>query len=296
MTELNTTTTTVTEQPIVTTETAPVNVTEATTVTEAPKTEEPKDEKKERVAKQFAELSKRERRLVEQERRLKEQSTKVAQYEKNLQKAKENPIDFIKDLTGENFDSILNKYIGLVGTDDKKPEDIKLQRLEERIVAYEKAEQERQETLKQQSSQQMWQQHLNVVSNYVEQNKDQYEVILSHPQRAVQIYQDILSQAIRDAGRELAEDEVVACINRTEEWMTEEYKPLIEKLTKTKKFSPTVTVKTEPEKVITETLKPRTLTNNLSTATPTLQTDKKLSREERDRLKLEEIRRKYDSK
>ncbi len=256
--------------------------TEVVESTEAVKEDAAEVAKKDKTAKRFAELSKRENELRRKERSIKENITKFQDYEKAKVDAKKNPIAFVQQLTGMSFDDIIN--LSLTNLNDNPDPNKKI---EEKLAALEKEREEEKEFKKKSQQEQSKIEHLNGVNSYIAEHKDEYEVILSHPKRGTEVYFDLLDQALQVAQRPLDGDEVISILNQTEKILTNEVKPLFDALSKSKKFATKVenTIKTEPEKVTTDI---KTLTNDLSSASSTVST-KKMTDEER----MAEIRRKF---
>lgn len=283
-------------QTTVTTETNTVtdpNVNTASTEEVTPVVPVPEPVKEDKTSARFAALARQERKLQEQKRELHQKSVKVSEYERIQALAKEDPLKYIEQLTGSKFEDVLNKFIGLDASKAQENEpEAKIKRLEERVAAAEKAEQDRVANLSKQQNEAEWKNHIAAVSKYIndENKKDskQYEVIMAHSGRALSVYQQLLNDTVEAAGRPLDNEEVIAILNRTEEVLATELKPLVEKLKKTSRFSDT---KTEPEKVIqTETKKQTTLTNDLSTSSPVVQ--RKMNSRDAHQ---EEVARKYQA-
>lgn len=242
--------------------------------------EEKTDEQKKldlKNTKQFAEIAKRENELRRKERSIKENLNKLQEYEKAKMDAKKNPIAFVQQLTGMSFDDIINLSLTNMDVDPQK-------KIEEKLAAIEKEREEEKAARAKNQDNQAWNDHIANVNQYITENADNYEVILSHPERGTTIYKDLLDRAIEVAGRPLETNEVVALLNRTEQILTSEVKPLFDRLSKSKKFSSNKVaeeVKTVSEKVVTDN-KSKTLTNDLATQTTEIPTNwNELSDEEK---------------
>lgn len=239
-------------------------------------------EKKDKTTQRFAELSKRENSLRLKEKSYKENLSKYQQYEKDKALADKNPIAFLSSLTGKSFDEIIN--LSLTNLDDKPADPQK--KIEEKLAALEKERAEEKAAAAKYNENKNWNDHISNVSKFVQENPDDHEVILSHPDRGTQIYRELLDTALKTARRPLDGDEVIALLKRTEQLLTNEVKPLFERLSKSKKFSTKIeSIKAEPEKNVTDI---KTLTNDLAATSSTVQ-NKKQTDEER----LAEIKRKF---
>lgn len=250
-----------------------------------------------RGAQRFAELARQERILHQKAQELKAKEEKLSKYEQYERDLEENPVGFIKKVKGYSFDDITKKHLEALDREDgKESPNSYNKRVEQRIEQLEKQRELEKESLYKQQQEQAYSQHITAVSKYIQSNKDNYEVIMAHPSRATTLYKEILDNAISIAGRELAHDEVVAVINRTEELLYEEVKPLVENLTKTKKFNfkTESKIETVTEQAKTKTV-PNTLTNNLVSGVNTAPIKERatLSKEERDKLDLEEIKKSF---
>lgn len=235
-----------------------------------------------KTAERFAQIAKRERGLQLKEQQFKEQRTKYINYEKSIQKAKEDPIAFLNEVAGMDFDTVINKHLEkLNGTPvDKAQENAHYKGIENRIAQLEQEKIKLEEAKVNKANQQMYEQHITAVSNYVEKNKEQYEVIISYPDRALQIFNKLESQHLQDYGT-LSDEEVVTIIGETEKILTEEIRPLYDRLSKTSKFKNTETKVTNinPEKPVAERKTQQTLTNNIP-STPSTNSNKPPSNEE----------------
>jgi hypothetical protein len=265
-----------TETPVVeTAETAQVTDESGKPVEVTPElTKEKKAEIK--ASRYFAEISKREGELRRKEKSIKESSIKAEQYEKDKEFAKKNPIKYLQKLTGLSFDEVINLSLNDL---DSKPEDPN-KKIEEKLALWEKEREQEKVTKFKQQNDLAWNQHISKVAEFVNKNSDNYEVILSHPDRGTEIYKELVNDTIRLAGRELTGDEVVALIDRTEQLLTHEVKPLFERLSKSKKFSSkTGDNKPVPEKTISDN-RPKTLTNSIESSGSTAVKGKVLSHED----------------
>jgi hypothetical protein len=232
-----------------------------------------KEPKEERLAKQFAELSRKEYQLRNQEKSLKEKVSKAERYQKEKEAFNTDPIAFLEQ-QGWDYEKITKWYLNnKIGQPEQEAhQNPEARRLEERLAQLEKAEQERLAELKTQGERQQndyWTTHLNAVSKYVQEQSDSYEVINSHPIRATEIYKDLLTQTLEYVGgRNLTDEEVITILNRTEDVITEETRPLVEKLIKTKKFGSLGTPRTEPDnkKIAIADPKMKTLTNDMASS------------------------------
>ena len=258
------------------TETASVENTEGTeTAVEKPAEETPVvDEKAKKAelkaARQFAEIARRENQLNREKKLFKENFSKYQEWEKSRDLAKTDPITYLQNLTNLSFEQIIE--LSLSNRGNEKPVDPQ-KKIEERLAQFEKEREEEKAQKQKQDNDYHWKKHLTEVSGYVQKNSDTYEVILSHPDRATDLYKSLVNQAIELAdGRALDSEEVIALLDRTEQILTEETQPLFERLSKTKKFSGKLGInKTVPEKTVTDNKPNNTLTNQMASV-PVAQT------------------------
>lgn len=223
------------------------------------------------------EVARREARLIREQR---EFDAKKAEYEKYEKFAKnfDDPKTAYAALKERNlsFDSFLDIHLNEIAgakTPAEDPRDARLKRIEERWEEQERLKSEQAEQAQKDKYQQAWNAHITEVGQYISEanskDPDQYVSILLDDKKAVTVYADIYRSAVSDLGRSLEPDEIKACIDRTEELLTDEYKPLFQKATKSKKFGFVDSTKIEPESKKTETPKVKTLTNSLTATAPT---------------------------
>lgn len=243
----------------------------AKVATEAPKeevkVEEPK--KEDRQTSKLTELARKEWKLEQDRKAIRAEKAELENYKKSIAKLKTNPMDFLEE-HGYDTQAIIDRALEKIGgTPNPKKEDPLLSKVDEKLKALEEREKAAEAKLQSAQEAVVWNDHINKVTNYVNSNSDKYEVILSHPEKATQLYKETLNEvrnyALKEYGRDLEDSEVIAVINRVEDLMTSEYTPLFEKLSKLKKFSKNA--KTEPDSSSKSTTEPvgiKTLTNNLA--------------------------------
>ncbi len=124
--------TTSVETPVATPETP------ETPVAATPETDKP--EKDPKLASRFAALTKKEREIIQREKAFKEQQAKLQAYEKALQQAKQNPLEYLQ-AAGLTLEEALSQIIN----EGKEPtEQDRLSSIEQKIKDYE--EQQKQYT------------------------------------------------------------------------------------------------------------------------------------------------------
>ena len=229
------------------------------------KVDEKEVKKEEQRSRLFAEKARadRERQIVQKENA--ELKNKLTAFEKEKELLKNNPIDYIKNNTGMDYEQLTKFYLKQLETEENKPsspqKDDRVQRLEDKLAELEKEKQETAQKQQQEYTRTMINKHLGEVYNYCQKNSEQYEAILSHTDKAQNIYLDLYQQAYQLGGRDLDTSEILAAINRTEQILTEDLERQAEKLFKIKKLSSKFMTK-EPEQKIEE--KPVSVNNVVS--------------------------------
>jgi hypothetical protein len=267
------------------------------------------DEVKERNrARLFAERARadRERQIFQKENN--ELKNKLSSIEKEKELLKSNPIEFIKN-NGLTYEELTRMYLAQLEGEESKPnspqKDNRVERLEEKLAELERQKQLEEQSLHQQKINQQISNHLNQVYNYCQQNNEQYEAIISHPNEAQNIYLDLYRQAYELGGRDLNQDEIMAAIKRTEDLLVQNLETQAEKLFKIKKLSSKFMTVKEPEIKIEETpkakpavakQKSKTISNEIASGTASNPIVKKIgmSAEDKHKQKLAEIAAKYD--
>jgi hypothetical protein len=263
--------------------------------------------REEQRARLFAEKARKDRELQIFQKENNELKNKLTSYEKEKELLKSNPVDFIRNTTGMDYEDLTKLYLKQLEGEENKPDspqkDSRVERLEEKLAELEKAKQAELQAKEQYMINSTINNHLNMVYNYCQKNSEEYEAILSHPDRAQNIYIDIYRQAYQLGGRDLDEQEIIAALKRTEDLLTSDLEAQADKLLKIKKLSSKFMTK-EPEKKIEEpkpstprpfTSKVKTISNDMITgATDNKPSKKTMSAEELHKKKLAEIAAKFD--
>lgn len=135
--------------------------------------EEPKEDPK--FSARFAALSRKEKELVQRERAFKENQAKLQAYEKALQTAKQNPLEYLQ-AAGLTLEEALQQIINSDG-DQPVTEAQRLQQIEKKISDYE----EQQVVARKQAAEYKKNQELNQIksniTDYINNNSETYELI-----------------------------------------------------------------------------------------------------------------------
>lgn len=134
------------------------------------KTEEKEDPK---FSARFAALTRKERELVQKERQMKEVYSKVQNYEKIAQEARTNPIGLLQAAGFKD----LEEFLQVVTQDAPPAHEQKLTALENKVLQYEKSIKEAQQRQHEAVKQQQEAQILKGISDFIDQNSEQYELI-----------------------------------------------------------------------------------------------------------------------
>jgi len=250
-----------TEAPVE--EAAPVE--ETAPVEAAPETA-PEPEEDPKFASRFAALTKKEREIIQRERAFKEQQAKLQAYEKAMQKAKENPLEYLQ-AAGLTLEEALSQIIN----EGKEPtEQDRLNSIEQKIKDYE----EHQKQLQLRAQEYRKQQELAAIHNdikaFVDQNEEQYELIKAY--NNIDLVWSVIERTYLETGGKVHLTTEQACQAVEEQLLSEKMEELelARKLKKLQaKLAPEVSTESKQQPV-SKTVSP-TLTNSggtVSTSPP----------------------------
>lgn len=224
------------------------------------------------MAARFAALSKKEKAIVERERQLREQyETKVSAWEKAQQEAKANPVKYLESL-GLTLEDVANHVLSNNEEQPLSPEELRVKQIEDKLTALEQQrirEQQEAEQAAIAAQQQMIEQtvtgYKNVISQYLSENPDTYE--LTAQLDSVDLVFDVTEQYYHQTGKLLPLDQAVKAVE--EYWEAE-----VERVMQLNKIK-TKYGRTAPEEPMKESGAERsvTLTNRVGTTpTPVVET------------------------
>ena len=138
---------------------------------EEQKTEQTQEDPK--FAARFAALSRKEKELIQRERQFKENQAKLAQYEKALQAAKQNPLEYLQ-AAGLTLEEALQQ---IIAQDEPPTEQSRLKAIEQKVQEYEAAVKKQREAQAEAKKQHELHQIKQTISQYVDENAETYELI-----------------------------------------------------------------------------------------------------------------------
>lgn len=138
---------------------------------EEPKTEEKQEDPK--FAARFAALSRKEKELMQRERQFKENQAKLAAYEKALQTAKQNPLEYLQ-AAGLTLEEALQQ---IIAQDEPETEQSRLKAIEKKVQEYEEGIRRQREAQMEAQKQYELNQIKQTISQYVDENAETYELI-----------------------------------------------------------------------------------------------------------------------
>lgn len=121
----------------------------------------------------FATLTQKERELFKKERQLKEMQAKFQKYEQLEDLKSKDPFKYIKE-QGIEFDSVVNAALR---ADEPPTVEDKVKSLEEKIAAYEKAMEEKEQASKREREQQAIDNFKKQIETQIKSDLEQYELI-----------------------------------------------------------------------------------------------------------------------
>lgn len=279
-----------------------------------PKPPEPPAPPKERDGARFAALAAKEREARNILRRAEQEGQRVARDKAELAELREikrlmseDPLGALRKHGGIDYETLTKKYI-LGEKVEEKPAREPDPDVEE-LKAWRKAQEEQRRDAETKAAQErnarIVQDHLNEQHAYATAHADDFEMVLSDPQGASSTYLDLYRQTYNLVGRDLNQEEQVACLKRTEELLTEAEVTRLERLAKTKKLAsrfaapkpePSTENREAPKLLPAQADKPRSLSNDLTSQPRPVQSKAAKSSEERHRARMAEIAAKYDGK
>jgi len=244
-------------------EAAPAEETTATTVETAP---EPEPEEDPKFASRFAALTKKEREIIQRERAFKEQQAKLQAYEKAMQQAKQNPLEYLQ-AAGLTLEEALQQIIN----EGKEPtEQDRLSSVEQKIKDYEEHQRQLQIRAQEYRKQQELATIHKEIESFVEQNEEQYELIKAY--NNIDLVWNVIERTYMETGGKVHLTTEQACQAVEEQLLSEKMEELelARKLKKLQaKLAPEVSAESKQQPV-SKTVSP-TLTNSggtVSTSPP----------------------------
>lgn len=141
-----------------------------------PPAEEPKVEQNQedpKFAARFAALSRKEKELIQREKQFKENQAKLAAYEKALQSAKQNPLEYLQ-AAGLTLEEALQQ---IIAQDEPITEQTRLKAIEQKIQEYEETVKKQRQTQVEAKKAHELNQIKQTIAAYVDQNAETYELI-----------------------------------------------------------------------------------------------------------------------
>ena len=140
-------------------------------VAEEQKTEQIQEDPK--FAARFAALSRKEKELINREKAFKENQVKLAAYEKALQSAKQNPLEYLQ-AAGLTLEQALEQ---IISKDEPITEATRLKQIEQKVHDYEEAiKKQREDQIEYEKSTQL-NQIKQSINQFVNENAETYELI-----------------------------------------------------------------------------------------------------------------------
>lgn len=248
----------------------------ATPVEPTPAPVEVKEEVKEQVedpkfASKFAALSRKEQSLRLKEQTLKHQEADYKAYKEEQKLLNDNPLEYLNK-KGLTFD----KLTQLALNDGKKPAEMQVQELREQLEREKLEREESEKTAAQKSYEVQKVSFVNEIKDFIESNKESYELVSVADEPSELIY-NVIEQHYLNTKRVLPVKEAVEMVEKHFE------SELESKYSKLNKFKSKFGAK-EPVEVKTETVKQSpTLTNSQAAAVATPHTQKVMSVDESKR-------------
>lgn len=190
------------------------------------------------LGKRFAELAKRQRELFEREKQIKELEGKLSPVQAAIEAAKQNPLKLL-EAAGISYEELTDYILsdGETVDNSKSPVEKKLEELELKLSAKEKAEQEAAEKARMEAVEQQ----ISAFKQSIKAASESYELVSTLEQQDL-VYDVILSHHA-ESGEVLPIEEA---LRLTESYLEEQSK----KILSVKKFSTQATSPKSPEQVV----------------------------------------------
>lgn len=271
----------VTAAPVVDTKQEQVPAAEPAKAPEAQETKEEKEAKEDpKMASKFAALAKREQKVRMQETALKEKLAKISEYEMNDKLFNENPLEWLSK-KGVTFD----KLTQLALNDGKKPPEMQIKELEERLDRERREREERETEAAKKRVEAQRQEFFEGVTGFLKENPDRFELCLAEGDGVPELIFEVMNVHKEKTGRILPLEQAAEAVEKHFESLLDEKFVKLNKLKSkfVKEEKPAATTGTQPVTATVEKKESPTLTNTQASTVPTPSTQKALTIDESKR-------------